>query len=114
MGTCKEITKPRRGERIQTLPDFQNPHQEPGNERRLLLVFVLTFIVILAFQPLLKKFGPQTPPPQSQTQPSQSAPTPTPSPVAAAAAPAPTVPLGVTKQAAAETETVIENDLYRI
>src|SRR6202040_3154143 len=69
--------------------------------------------VILAFQPLLKKFGPQPSAPQSQTLPSQSATTPIPSP-GAAPAQAPPVPVGITKQAAAETETVIENDLYRI
>jgi YidC/Oxa1 family membrane protein insertase len=84
-------------------------------ERRLLLVFVLTFIVILAFQPLLKKYLPQAPatkpPAQTQTaspaipaansasveQPKVSAPTP-----------------GATKQASSESETVIENDLYRV
>ena len=30
-------------------------------ERRLLLVFVLTFVVILLFQPVLKKYIPQPP-----------------------------------------------------
>ena len=29
-------------------------------ERRLLLVFALTFLVIILFQPLLKKYMPQT------------------------------------------------------
>jgi YidC/Oxa1 family membrane protein insertase len=92
------------------LADFQNPQQEPGSERRLLLVFLVTFVAMLAFQPLLKKYFPQpaTPQPQSQPAPAQ------PAPSAAAAAPAVTVPSGVTKQAASETETVIENDLYRI
>jgi len=98
------------------LPDFQNPHQEPGTERRLLLVFVLTFVVILAFQPLLKKYGPQpsAPQPQNQTQ-SQPAQSQTPA-AAPASSGVPPVPLakGVSKQAASETETVIENSLYRI
>src|SRR5260370_19123562 len=31
-------------------------------ERRLLLVFALTFLIIMLFQPLLKKYGPQAPP----------------------------------------------------
>src|SRR5260370_1404899 len=30
-------------------------------ERRLLVVFALTFLVIMLFQPLLKKYGPQPP-----------------------------------------------------
>ena len=30
-------------------------------ERRLLIVFALTFLVIMLFQPLLKKYGPQPP-----------------------------------------------------
>jgi len=103
------------------LPDFQNPQQEPGTERRLLLVFVLTFVVILAFQPLLKKYGPQPSPPQPQNQPAQSQPAQSQSaqsPAAAASASsggASAVPLnGFTKQAASETETVVENNLYRI
>ena len=79
-----------------------------------MLVFVLTFVVMLAFQPLLKKYFPQSvaPPPQ-QSQPAQSQPA---APVAAATvAPAVVTPaVGVTKQSASEAETVIENDLYRI
>jgi YidC/Oxa1 family membrane protein insertase len=95
------------------LADFQNPQQQPGHERRLLLVFVLTFVVILLFQPLLKKFGSQPPAPQSQNQPAQTQPANPPS-ASAASAPVVTSPAGVTKQASAESETVIENDLYKI
>jgi YidC/Oxa1 family membrane protein insertase len=94
------------------LADFQNPHQEPGNERRLLLVFVLTFLVLIAFQPLFRKFAPPAPATQQQNQPAQVQPASAPAATAPAAAPA--APAGVTKQAASETETVIENDLYRI
>jgi YidC/Oxa1 family membrane protein insertase len=94
------------------LADFQNPQQEPGSERRLLLILALTFLGFIAFQALLKKYGPQPPAPQTQNQPA---------PVQTAAAPpvpAPSVPsvvtINITKQASTETETVIENDLYRI
>src|SRR3982074_3629614 len=79
-------------------------------ERRLLLVFALTFLGIIAFQPLLKRFGPQptTPPPPTPPQ-VQSAPrTPTP------ALPTSSLPSGLTRQARIESETVIDNDLYRI
>lgn len=94
------------------MAEFKNPQQEPGTERRLLLVFALTFLIILASQPLLKKFGPK---PQEGPRPvEQSAPTSAPPPsstlqptVAAAA------PVG-SKQASAESTTVIENSLYRI
>ena len=93
------------------MAEFKNPQQEPGSEKRLLLVFLVTFIVILAFQPLFKKYFPQQTAPQ-QSQPAQTQPgtstTPAPAP------PPVVVPVGVTKQAASETETVIENDLYRI
>jgi YidC/Oxa1 family membrane protein insertase len=91
------------------LPEYNNPQQEPGMERRLLLVFALTFLVIILFQPLLKKYLPQS-----------AAPAPEP-PVAAhpsaqtAAAPPSSAPAtGVSKQASAEAETVVENDLYRV
>jgi YidC/Oxa1 family membrane protein insertase len=93
------------------LPEIQNPQHEPGSEKRLMLVFVLTFVVMLAFQPLLKRYFPQpaAPPPQP-SQPVQPQPAAT-----AAAAPAVEAPAtGVTKQAVSETEIVVENDLYRI
>jgi YidC/Oxa1 family membrane protein insertase len=96
------------------LTDFQNPQQEPGAERRLLLVFLLTFVVLIIFQPLLKRFMPQPPAPEPQKQlvPAQTAAA-LPVPVTSApAAPAPATT--VTRQASTETETVIENDLYRI
>jgi YidC/Oxa1 family membrane protein insertase len=93
------------------LAEYQNPQQEPGGERRLLLVFLVTFVAMLAFQPLLKKYFPQAPAPTQQTQTtstqSEAAST---AQTAPSVAPAP----GVTKQAANETDTVIENDLYRI
>lgn len=110
------------------MADFQNPQQDPGLERRLLLVFALTFLVILALQPLLmKKVLPQksSAPEKKVTQPAPPALQP-PAPEAAAAttppatrhkrpraskgeeAPAPG------KQATQGTTTVVENDLYRI
>jgi YidC/Oxa1 family membrane protein insertase len=102
------------------LAEFQNPQQEPGMERRLLLVFALTFVVIVLFQPILKKYFPQAtapaPAPQSQRQP-QSAPqnaAVSPGQTQAAASTPPTLNAGATKQAPSESETVVENDLYRI
>jgi YidC/Oxa1 family membrane protein insertase len=82
-------------------------------ERRLLLVFALTFLVILLFQPLLKKYLPQPPPPQKQTE-TQSQPVQPSNPPPTVQAQVPTPPAGVIKQASSEAETVIENDLYRI
>jgi YidC/Oxa1 family membrane protein insertase len=87
-------------------------------ERRLLLVFVLTFLVIILFQPLLRKYGPQPPTkPQTQKQPAaspsaQNAPTSAPS--ASPQRPAVTPPPAGTKQASSEATTTIENDLYSI
>ena len=93
------------------MAEYRNPQHEPGNERRLLLIFVVMFVVMLAFQPLLKKFAPQPPTQQTPTQTTQPQAA-APPPPAAPVTPVPT-PV-VTKQAASETETVIENDLYRI
>jgi YidC/Oxa1 family membrane protein insertase len=90
------------------LPEFNNPQQEPGMERRLLLVFALTFLVIIVFQPLLKKYLPQsaTPAPEAPAAVQPSAQTATP--------PVPVPAAGASKQASAEAETVVENDLYRV
>jgi YidC/Oxa1 family membrane protein insertase len=98
------------------LPDFKNPQQEPGAERRLLLVFLLTFVVLLIFQPLLKKYLPQAPTPPPQNQPGSAQPASvSPAPAVAASAPSAVAAVKtVTRQGSAETETVIENDLYRI
>jgi YidC/Oxa1 family membrane protein insertase len=95
-------------------------------ERRLLLVFALTFLVIMLFQPLLKKYGPQPPaktessaaphstgqpaaaPVQSTVQPSEQI------PPASGAAGVKLAPTSAPLQAASESEAVIENDVYRI
>ena len=94
------------------MADFQNPQNEPGTERRLLLVFALTFLVILVFQPLLKKYLPQPPAPATQNQPAAQMPSAQVRP--ASGEPQNSSQPAITKQAPAETETVIENDLYRI
>jgi YidC/Oxa1 family membrane protein insertase len=93
------------------LADYQNPQQEPGSERRLLLVFVLTFVVLIVSQTFLKKYMPQPPAAELQNKPVQMQPAAA-SPASAPAAPF--TPNAVTKQASGETETVIENDLYKI
>src|SRR5260370_37850653 len=95
-------------------------------ERRLLLVFALTFLVIMLFQPLLKKYGSQPPAksesaaePRSAGQPGAAAPAPVPESDASlrsagrtnASVPTQTAAPQV---AASESETVIENDVCRI
>jgi YidC/Oxa1 family membrane protein insertase len=100
------------------LAEFQNPQQEPGMERRLLLVFALTFLVIVLFQPIFKKYFPQSPAPTPlATQPQGQAQAVQPAAPANQTPPKAVVPslnAGATKQASSESETVVENDLYRI
>jgi len=97
-------------------------------ERRLLLVFALTFLVIMLFQPILKKYMPQPPASEQNSKPTQANQTPAvsgavagTSPVSESAkespknAPAKNAPAApTTRKAETESETVIENDLYRI
>jgi YidC/Oxa1 family membrane protein insertase len=80
-------------------------------ERRLLLVFALTFLVIILFQPLLKKYLPQAPVPASEIPVTTQT---LPQAAAATTAQASTPATGASKQASAEADTVIENDLYRV
>jgi YidC/Oxa1 family membrane protein insertase len=100
------------------LAEFQNPQQEPGMERRLLLVFALTFLVIVLFQPILKKYFPQAtapaPAPQKQSQAPILPPAAASNLVQPKQPPVPVLNAGATKQAVSESETVVENDLYRI
>jgi YidC/Oxa1 family membrane protein insertase len=101
------------------LAEFKNPQQEPGTERRLLLVFALTFLVIMLFQTVMKKYGPPPPEPKPETTQAQNAQTrqgqaqsaPAPAPASVAS---PTPAVVPAKKASDESETVIENDLYRI
>jgi len=101
------------------LPEYKNPQHESGTEKRLLLVFALTFLVIVLFQPILKKFGPQptvetekktttSTAPLPQTPASQTASSPASTAKKISASPV------TAQQASAEAEIVIENDLYRI
>jgi len=76
---------------------------------------------MLAAQPLLKKYFPTPPPPKEQpSQPVGTPPAPSEQPAPNSAQPAATsakpavAPNVAAKQASSETETVIENDLYRI
>jgi YidC/Oxa1 family membrane protein insertase len=83
-------------------------------ERRLLLVFALTFLVIAISQPLLKKYLPQ----QAATHAPETQPPAPPVPEAIrpviAQPQAPTPSAGATTHAAAEADTVVENELYKI
>jgi YidC/Oxa1 family membrane protein insertase len=96
------------------LAEFQNPQQEPGGERKLLLVLALTFLGFIVFQTLLKKYTPTPPAAQTQHQaaPEQLAST-TPAARPSVQPPAPSANV-VQKQASTKTETVIESDLYRV
>jgi len=102
------------------LTDFQNPQQDPGTQRNMLLAFAIAFLIILASQPLMKKYGPKPPEPApvTFTQPAaQQAPAPLPSAERSSSGTSATGSAGfpaVTKQAETETEIVVENDLYKI
>jgi len=83
----------------------------------MMLVILFTFIFLIGFQFIYSKYGPKKPaePTQQQAQQQQAAVPAAPVNAQASAAPAPSAPVAVgTKQASSETETVIENDLYRI
>ena len=91
------------------MTDFQNPQHEPGSEKRMLLAFALTMLILLAMQPFISRYIKQTPAP-TPTQPVAT------NPLQGEAKPAPpAAPAGAgAKVAAAESETVVENDLYKI
>lgn len=112
------------------MSEYYNPQQEPGSERRLLLVFALTFIVLMVFQPLLTKYlrpGGTAAPETAKSADARGAipsngPLPPAASVASAGGASAAAVSGASTgensvaavQASAEAETVIENDLYRI
>ncbi len=101
------------------MAEYRNPQQEPGNERRMLLVFAVTFALIILGQFFLFKNKPASPK-TNPAETSQSAPATADATTAQAQAPAsvssaPAVaPPAGTKVASNEVETTVENDLYKI
>ncbi|MGA3316012.1 MAG: membrane protein insertase YidC [Candidatus Korobacteraceae bacterium] len=108
------------------MAEYKNPQQEPGGDRRMLMVFAVTFALIIISQIFLfKDKSRQQPKPTPQTSQSNA-----PAPQAqseAASAPAEAVSKGrapaiaspgkgpaVAKVANSEVETVVENDVVRI
>jgi YidC/Oxa1 family membrane protein insertase len=103
------------------LTEYHNPQNDPGSEKRLLLAFLLVFVMIAVMQYLLPKPQPQAEPqkPAGQTQAQPAAATATPTPGAGItpspkATPAGAAPKTAPKQAAAETETVLDNEYYHV
>jgi YidC/Oxa1 family membrane protein insertase len=106
------------------MPEYKSPQSEGGNEQRFLLVFLVMAAVIFGSQLLMRRYVPQQPPsntrpvqqaqaPQNVTPP-QPAATQTASPPPASARKASATSTAPVRQAASETETVIESSLYRI
>jgi YidC/Oxa1 family membrane protein insertase len=94
------------------LPEYHNPQQDPSDLKRLLLIFLLTFIGIGVMQYMMPKPAPQPQPkPAPQQQQQQS---PTPAPPVVAKPPSGAAQNTPARQAASETTTVVENDLYRV
>ena len=97
------------------MSEYHNPQQQdPGGQKNLILVFIITFVIIILSQQFFFK-KPAPPPagekPATEQQPQAPAPS-----AAAPSVPAPAKPAGATpsKQATAESDVVVENDLYRI
>jgi len=105
------------------LAEFQSPNQDPDAQKRLIIVFALTFLAIIVSQQLMERFGPKPVPKKADTAQTQPAPeqavksTAAPAPAAQsavqAAKPVPSAPVQ-TKQAEAETWAVVENELYAV
>ena len=100
------------------MSEYKNPQSDPGSQQRLMVALLLMFVMIAVMQFLLPKPQPQPEPAKPAGQGQAASPTPTPppsAPVTRKGAPAPTpTPKAAVKQAAAETETVLENDHYRV
>src|SRR5258708_3710194 len=99
------------------LAEYHNPKNEPGVEKRLLIVFALMFVGIAIMQYLGPKPAPQPPKPEtSNGQPQQQQPS-AKIPPSASAVTQPISPKAAPvagRAAHDETEIVVENDLYRV
>jgi YidC/Oxa1 family membrane protein insertase len=99
------------------LSEFQNPHNQPGIDKRVMFIFAITMVLlVLAQQFLVKPQPPSAKPQQAAQQASTSAPAAASLTGSAGVAPAPAAPVQsvATRRAETESTTVVENDLYRI
>ncbi len=120
------------------MAELKNPNQDPDAQKRLIIVFALTFLAILISQQLMERFGPKPTPAPTKTEAPAASGAPSSSPSSGSAAPPQQVtstpaavsamptgysatqkkadaPPAVTiKQATAESETVIDNGFYRV
>jgi YidC/Oxa1 family membrane protein insertase len=103
------------------LPEYRNPTQGGGaagggDNRTFLIMMIVMVGVIFGLQMWRAKRNPDTASPQNTAAiSSQNSQANTPAPVAAAASTAPARPVTVaTIQAAGQTTTVVENDVYKI
>jgi YidC/Oxa1 family membrane protein insertase len=109
------------------LAEYKNPQQEPGGDRRMLMVFAVTFALIIISQIFLFKDKSKQQPKPNPVQTSQSNAPAAQAQSETASAPAEAVskgraratanpgkPSAATKVANSEVETVVENDVVRI
>jgi YidC/Oxa1 family membrane protein insertase len=110
------------------MAEYRNPQNEPGSDKRMLLVLLGVFVVLGLMQYFMPK--PQAPPDKGQQeQQAQSTATPAPAaspsgtgavsgnpskPSSTKSAPAAAPAKVPTKAAASEAESVLQNDVYRI
>jgi len=98
------------------LTEYQNPQNQPGMDKRVMIIFAVTMLLLVLAQQFMMK----SPAPSQQAAknaPATAPATPTPaappaSPAAEAARKLPVAPSAL--QATSESTTVVENDLYRI
>jgi YidC/Oxa1 family membrane protein insertase len=103
------------------LAEYRNPQQEPGGDKRMMMIFAITFAVIILSQVFLFKKNPAQPPkpaPTETTQPGeagqQPATAPSQSPPEKQTVASGTKTTVSAKSASSEVETTVENDFYRI
>ncbi len=105
------------------MPEYRNPQQESGGggDKRMLMVFAVTFALIILFQVFLFKKPPAQPPKPNESKAAQTNPTPAPAAAPSQTSSQPAAPATAnapqstpTKVATSEQTTVVENDVYRV
>jgi len=104
------------------LAEFSNPNQQGGQDNKSLLAMLVVFLIAMVGIQLYRMKNPATPASSPSSQPAATAPAVQQPATAAAVAPTATTPAAAPSaapatpvvQAASETTTVVENELYKI